>query len=132
LVRCMVIVEDKWMVHRDFRNTLLKVVHWISACGHHVGQKTVSIRFGNARAINETELDCSLAEGHLVWRRNPLKPPVACGTTVPHKASGHGLAAIGRNVAGINRHDSRVLPTCAANIPLIPVSLRCLGPEKAR
>jgi hypothetical protein len=56
LVGSTVIFEDQRMIHGDIRGTLFEIADRIAACGHHVAQQLVGVRYGRTGAVNKARL----------------------------------------------------------------------------
>jgi hypothetical protein len=51
-----VMLKDVWVVNRDIRDPLIKVVNWISTFAHHRGHETICLTNRRRRIVDECSL----------------------------------------------------------------------------
>jgi hypothetical protein len=51
-----IVLDHDWMVHRDIRNSLLKITDWISTSFHYLRDQTVSSFHRLSWLVNEVSL----------------------------------------------------------------------------
>ena len=48
-----VVFQNQRMIHGNVRRSLVEVAHRIAACGHHISQQFVGVRYCASGAVNE-------------------------------------------------------------------------------
>jgi len=56
-MRRAVIFHNQWMVDGDIRRALVKLIHGVTACGHHLAEQVVCLGNRILRVVNELGLN---------------------------------------------------------------------------